>query len=689
VTMKKKNTTRRLRPSNIEDASDPMLPTQTTLSDYQISSHWSGGNPKSNIELPVPLVSVKPGKNFYKYVNGNWLQHASIPPFRTSFGVSEEVELLIERQLSQILDKCYKLAEKGDKPSTKREKMMDVIGRLMLSSMRRDKQHNSLEFLRRILRPMVCIRGPEDIMERIGMLNRRGVSTFMNVSIFQKRNPSEYTFLVGCGSLGLPDDTYYSGTAPGKTQTLLAYVKLCEQLGKTLFTGDLRTAVQTEAALSGIINRYKDDTFEDIEGSKLATLLPGIAWDTLFKSYGAENWKSKTIRVYSVKLIKQFEKCLRTWPLESWSNLFTLHTVLYALPILPPPYDDLHFQFFGKRLRGQIEKLPQGQLTLNLVRTLLRIPLSYLYVQEYIEPSLKKDATKFAETIHAHAMERLAHVDWLEEDTKKVASRKLKAMNFSISNPDHFPNIDIPDLITDNFLQNMFLLSEMNTDTMISRIVRRAEPESWDEAPYTVNAYYFNERNQFVLPAGSIQWPFYRRSSERIGWNYGGLGAVIGHEITHAFDMDGKEYNEKGEKKSWWTKKDNAQYKKKTDAIIKMFDHSKMLGHPVDGYLTLSENIADLGGLAIALDALHQELAEVSEEEKKKQMRDFFTAYAVSWRVKERSKKVIQSLFMDVHAPAELRVNLIVSQFDEWYDLFGVVTGDDLYVPPEERVQIF
>ena len=655
--MKNKNITRRLKPS------DP--------------------------GLPGPVQSIKPGNNFYKHVNGHWLQHASIPSYRTSFGVSEEVELIIERQLETILAKCYTLAEKGDKTTTKREKMMDVIGRFMLSSLRGSKQQNSVEYLRKIIRPMVCVRGPEDVMGYVGSLNRQGISTFMNVTIFQRRNPSEYTLMVGCGSLGLPDDTYYSGTAPGKTQTLLAYVKLCEDLGKRLSIDELREAVQTEASLSGITKRYKDDTFEDIEGKKLEGVFPGIDWNALFTSYGVVNWKSKTVRVYNTKVIKQIEKCLKTWTLDSWGNLFTLHTILYALPILPSPYDDLHFQFFGKRLRGQVEKLPQDQLTLNLVRTLLRIPLSYLYVEDCIELRMKKDATSFADTIHKHALARLTKVEWLEESTKKAAIRKLRAMTFSISNPDEFPAIKIPDLITDNFLLNMLLLSEMNTDTAISRMDSVANPDNWDEAPYTVNAYYFNERNQFVLPAGSIQWPFYKRSKERIGWNYGGLGAVIGHEITHAFDMDGKDYNEKGEKESWWTKKDTADYEKRTDALVRLFDSGKILGHPVDGDLTLSENIADLGGLAIALDALHQELDGASEEEKVKQLRDFFTAYAVSWRVKERSKKMIQSLFLDVHAPAELRVNFIVNQFDEWYELFGVVTGDDLYVPPEERVRIF
>jgi putative endopeptidase len=159
--------------------------------------------------------------------------------------------------------------------------------------------------------------------------------------------------------------------------------------------------------------------------------------------------------------------------------------------------------------------------------------------------------------------------------------------------------------------------------------------------------------------------------------------------MTHAFDMDGKEYNEKGQRVNWWTLKDTREYNKRTNALVKLYDKQKVLGKPVDGYKTLSENIADLGGLSIALDALKQTLKNVSAEEKKKQLKDFFVSYAVSWRVKERPKKQLQALFLDVHAPTELRVNLIVSQFQEWYDSFDVVTKDEHYYLPEERISIF
>jgi putative endopeptidase len=643
----------------------------------------------TEIQLPESAKSIKPGDNFYKHINGHWLNRTSIPPFKSSYGISEEVESLIEQQLSVILHKSYTFAEKGEKASTKREKMMDVIGRFMLSSLRESEQHNSVEFLQKNLRKLVCIRGAEDVGNYLGTFNRYGISTILTLNVSHRLNPDEYSFVIGKGSLGLPDISYYNGTGPGKTQTLLAYVNLCGKISKELHIEDVRGAVQTEAILAGVMDKYTDDSYEDIKGETLHTIFPNFPWDNLFESYGSTTlWKRKIIRIYNVKWIKYLEKLFKSWTSEAWTNLFSLHMILYSLPVLPSPYDTLHFEFFGKRLRGQVEKPPRYQMTMNLCKTILRIPLSYLYIEDYIPKDMKEKATKFVQTIQKHTIKNIETTDWLEEPTRKTAITKIKDMTLGIAYPASFPPIEIPYLITNNFLENMFLLAEMNTVAMIAKL-SGSTAEIWDETPYTVNAYYFNERNRFLLPAASIQWPFYSQSKEKIGWNYGGLGAIIGHEITHAYDLDGKEYTGTGEKKNWWTRKDNLEYNKRVDKLVKLFDSGKILGHPVDGTLTMSENFADLGGLSIALDALKEELKGESATEVKKQMRDFFVSYAVSWRVKERARKVIQGLFLDVHAPAELRVNYIVSQFDDWYELFGVVTGDDLYIPPEERIKIF
>jgi putative endopeptidase len=649
---------------------------------------------RERIDIPPFVKSIKPGDDFYRYVNGNWLRSASISSYDTSYGVSEEIEKGIEKDLLKIIKECSTFSEKGVVARTKKEIMMESIGRFSLSCLRPEKQKLSILYLRQYLRSLYCIRDKNDVASYIGIFNKYGIKTLLKIGILQKFTLTgkkvEFIIILNPGSLGLPNLTYYNATAPGKSRTLFSYVKLCKEISKLLDIDDLSVAIPSESYISTYLKKYKEDDYEDIKGSKLASMYPDIPWDILFQNYGIETWKDKEIRVGSMRWIKHIQILFKSWSNRTWSLFFSLHLTLNALPLLPPPYDEYHFELFGKKLRGQAEKLPQDQLSLNLCRQLLTIPLSYLYIEEYCSPTLKKDVEAFAKTIQKHAVQHLKNVDWLDEKTRTYAQQKVNSMNISIAYPEQYSNLTLPKLNSEILLQNVYLLEEMNTKMLIKRLELKMDPAKiWDEAPYTVNAYYYSETNQFIVPAGTLLYPFYKESSKNIGWNYGGLGAIIGHEITHAFDMDGKDIDLKGERKSWWSKKDNTHYYKKTKELIKLFDKGKIYDNHVDGNLTLSENIADLGGLGIALDALKNEIKGYSEQEKKKQLRDFFISFAVSWRVKERPRKAIQSLFMDVHAPAPLRVNYIVSHFQEWYDLFNVVTEDKLYIAPEDRIIIF
>jgi putative endopeptidase len=637
---------------------------------------------RGQIDIPPFDTSVKPGDDFFRYVNGKWLKHIPIPSFRSSFGVSEEIELGIQTKLQKILDESIHFSTKGLKPKSKEEVMKDLIGRLGLSCLRPGKQKFNLETLRLNLQSFQCIRDRNDVVATLAKLNKYGIFTFLSFSIYQNT-----PFLVP-GSLGLPDDSYYKAAAPGKSRTLLAYVQLCKKVSEELEIPDIASGVQVESLLSEKIAQMKDEIKEKKTGLELKRLFPEIPWDIFFSEAGLKSWKD-TVFQCNLRYIKFFQKCLKSWPLENWKQIFILHTILDALPLLPAPYDEYHFEFFGKKLRGQIEKLPQDELFFSLCKDILRVPLSYLYTKKYLDFTRKQKITNFVEHIRSLTINHMKD-SWLEESTKKVAIKKLQSMNLSISHPSTFPDLDIPFLHTEKLLYNVYCIREMNFKEGIDSLGKKYHPtEYWEEPPYAVNAYYNNETNQFILPAGSVLEPFYYDSKEKMGWNYGGLGAVIGHEMTHAFDIDGKEYNEKGERKNWWTLKDTREYNKRTKRLVDLFDSQKILGKPVDGFMTLSENLSDLGGLAIALDALKETIKHASEEEKKKQFFDFFVSYAVSWRVKERPRKVVQGLFLDVHAPTELRVNLVVSQFSEWYELFNVITKNTYYFPPEERITIF
>jgi predicted metalloendopeptidase len=215
-------------------------------------------------------------------------------------------------------------------------------------------------------------------------------------------------------------------------------------------------------------------------------------------------------------------------------------------------------------------------------------------------------------------------------------------------------------------------------------------PAAWDDAIFAVNAYYYNEGNRLILPAGMLRWPFFHTAAGD-GWNFGGLGATIGHEICHAFDDDGKDYDEHGNRNPWWSRSERSRYLKKTKALIQLFNETKYFGHTLNGELTLSENIADLGGLDIALSALKRRLDQqgIQGEKRKEELCNFFMSFAVSWRTKERKEKALQSLFMDVHAPPIARVNNIVCQFDDWYECFNVTAEHALYKAPTDRIRIF
>lgn len=649
-----------------------------------------------NISIPPFLKTVNPGDNFYTYVNGNWLKTTSIPLYTTSFGVSEEVEFSIETQLKEILQKAYAFSEIGRPPKNKQEEMLDLLGRFALSLMRTEKQKFSVESLQKKLRYLLCIRDGKEISYQLGSFNRHGISTLVSLNIFKKLSgTAEYTFSLSPGTLGLPDLSYYKATAPGKTRTLFAYVKACRQISKSLQVPDISHAIQLESMISPVLQNSIDDDYVDIKGSELEKKFPELELESLFEGYGLKDnsiWRAKTIRVYSIAWFKHLQKWIRSWPKESWVDIFTLHMILHALPILPAPFDNYHYEVFGRVLRGQLQKIPQAQLTLNLAKKLLSVPFSYLYIDMYINKELKKEVTDFAETIVERSAEHLKDCEWMEPQTREIAIRKIRAMRLGISHPAKLPELEFPMLHTENALENVYALYGTRANLYLEKIAQKKnvfEDDMWEEPPYVVNAYYYNELNEFFLPAGTLQFPFYIQDKKKLGWNYGGLGAIIGHEMTHAFDEEGKKYIQAGVRKDWWTRKDTLHYNRIVKNLVLLYNKAKIRGNPVDGSLTLSENIADLGGLGIALDALKQALRGSSADEIKRQLRDFFISYAVSWRVKNRPRRELQNLFLDSHAPAELRVNYIVCHFQEWYDCFDVKTGAELYLPPEERITIF
>jgi len=643
---------------------------------------------EKQISIPEFNNKINPGDNFYQHINDKWLEKTEIPKNSSSYSVNEEIEDVIEKDLYSIIDKCYNSVKK-DKNLNNFE---EIIGRFALSSLRESVQKNSITALKNNIQTLNCIRSIEDIGDTLGYFCKNNIDTILSTYLQLERTKNDksiYTLYLTSSNLGLPDVTYYKATAPGKIKTLISYIQMVKQACKLLEIDDISDVISTESFYSAYMNKLESNNSILIKGHELEKMFHIFPWNNFFTSYGINNWKNKSYRIQSKKYFDVLQKSLIEIPLEQLKKLFKLHLILSTLLILPSPYNTLYFDFYQNKLKGQKEKYSQKHLTLLLIKNHLSIPLSILYKKEFLENSLKRNTTKFIEKIRSSALKQIASNKWLQESTKKVAIEKVKNMTLSIGWPEQYYKLDLPNLQTDNLLENIYLLGAASTANNIKLLNTESIPgTTWEEPAFMVNAFYYNEINEFVVPAGSLQYPFYSDKSS-IGWNYGGLGAVIGHEMVHAFDENGREYDQHGFFKQWWLPIDNRRYYSLIKRLEELYGNSTIYGTHINGNKTVSENLADLGGVSIALEALKHELKEVSEKEKINELRQFFISYAVSWRTKEEKKKVLQSLIIDKHSPPEFRVNNIVNQFDEWYEVFNVEVGNKMYVAPEDRIRVF
>jgi len=615
-----------------------------------------------------------------------------MPPYLSSYGVSEEIESVVAKE-------CYKVLEDA-RTKVKRipNKRLDLDTRLLgtftHSILHTPSQKNSVKTLESLLSSFRCIRNTEDIASTLGDIVKHRIDGILSIfSAPMTTRSSEIKLCLSTGSLGLPNTAYYLEKSASKLRTLTAYTKLLKKLGEAFDIAGLEGLLGLEVSVAKEHRVSQSDEEVLLKGSELSANYKYIPWSAFAKSaFGLEesDWRAMDILVLTPTWIQKLNLCFQMLSLDQWKLWLSGATLLYFLPILPPPYDDWHFEFFHKRLRDQTEKTPQHRLSLKLSEQWLTASLGNSFIKNYVDETLKHDVIRLAESIRKVAMKRASELDWLEPKTRTYAKEKIDAIHFGVAYPDVPQKQSEVALTPDNPLKNILSLGEVAFQKDLKDANTSLNPKRWDDATFAVNAYYYNEGNRLILPAGILRWPFYHKSASD-GWNYGGLGATIGHELTHAFDMDGKDYDVKGNLNPWYTPKDNRAYKEKTKLLETLYSNSEIMGLKINGSLTLSENIADLGGLAIALEALkhHLQTRRVSQEVYKKELCEFFRSYAVSWRTKEKKQKVMQSLFMDLHAPPSVRVNNIVCQFNDWYECFDVQPGDKLYRAPEQRIRIF
>jgi len=638
------------------------------------STKLKGGSP----DVPKADTSVDPGIDFYKYINHTWQSHVHLPSYKSSYGVSEELEAQVENKLMDILDTL-----KPDHP----------LAKLSYSFLHTAAQINSIVDLTRILGDLNCITDTTGIASAIGHLNsiqcKTPLSCVISSDSYNSSKCSIYLYEV---ELAMPQKRNYH------TETTLdTYKTLLQTLSSLLHIDSLEAVIDLEISLIPFLSSGDDlheakTFYNPLTFAELCEKYPHIPWMDLFRSWGLDAKMLHTFTFINTnpKYLRHLNSLFHTLKPEEWILWLRCMVIINYLEFLPPPYDDLHFEFFCKLFKGTPKKLPQRNLTFKVLKTLTPNDLGKLYIETCVPKDTKMYAKHLVSELIKATMERLAAIDWMNPTTRDISIRKVKAMKTQIAYPEHWESETASiDILDTRPLQNMLVLAAKDTQKMLSDLKKGCakDSESWDDGVFEVNAYYYPEGNTMVVPVGILQAPFFDLHRSE-AWNFGGIGAAIGHEVTHGFDEEGRFYDEHGNYNNWWTNEDSRVFEKLSHSLVELYDGVDFMGGKVNGELTLSENIADLGGVAIALHALKSKLSD-EPAKRRAAYRDFFTSYAVSWRIKDRAKKAKQSLSIDVHAPAHLRVNLIVRQFAEFYEAFDIGPDNKGWIAPDERIKMW
>jgi putative endopeptidase len=640
-----------------------------------------------SINPPNAAIAASRGLDFYTYINHSWQDTVKIKPYDSSVSVSDEIETRVENSLFDMIDKVVK------------KRPADPFSRLVKSIIETKHQINNVYDIQRLSSLFECLHTREDVARIIGKLNRIQSNAPISFVVANDRYiPNKRCIYLYEPKLALPEKQQYKKGVDNKA--ISSYIRVLKIISSILHIESLESAVAIEASILPYLSPENDRedvafSYTPYTLSDLDRLYKNVPWKTMMVAWGMTPLvaSSATYIITNKKYLDALNRMFREYSMTSWRIWMRAQVLVHFMKYLPPPFDDLHFQLWGKQLQGTTQKIPQKFLMLNVIKENIPHNLGYDYVKYAISAKLKPTAVALVENLRTATIKRIRDLKWMSDATKTKAVEKCKAMLFQVAYPDKWEfELDKTEINESRMLTNIWNLAKYDTDTMIKHLKKGKinEKENWEDGVFEVNAYYYSDKNLMVVPAGILQPPFFdlKRSE---AWNLGGIGAAIGHEITHGFDDDGRLYDKNGVMKDWWSAADAQKYKDMSQSLVELFNKETYMNGKVDGDLTLSENIADLGGVSIALEALEMEFAKggYTAANKKNAYKEFFTSYAVSWRNKDRAKKAEQSLLLDKHAPAPLRVNLIVRQFAEFYASFDIGESDPGYIPINERIQLW
>jgi putative endopeptidase len=642
-------------------------------------------------------TTVNPGDDFYQFANGSWLKNNPIPDEYSRYGAFEVLDEENYVQLKTIFAEAS--ADKNAAAGSVNQKIRDFYNSGMDTV---TIEKNGISPLKPELDQIEAFATPADVQK---MLIRQHASgnypLFYLFSSQDEKNSNQVIAMTYQGGLGMPDRDYYLEGDPRSKEIRAAYVahmiKMFVLAGSTpeqaAKDADVVLKIETEMAKissTRIELRNPVANYNKTDLAGLQKMAPEIDWKGYFTGLNlAENTE---INIGQPKFISGMAKMINTVPVNDWKVYFRWDLINSAASSLSSDFDKEHFAFYGTVLSGAKEQQPRWKRMIDATSNSLGEAVGQLYVQKYFPPEAKKRMTDLVNNLKISLGERINSLSWMTEVTKKEAIAKLEKINVKIGYPDKWIDYSSLTIGTDSYYANKKNARQFAVNRDIAKIGKPVDRSEWGMTPQTINAYYSPNMNEIVFPAAILQPPFFFMDADD-AVNYGAIGMVIAHEMTHGFDDQGRQYDKEGNLHDWWQADDSKNFEAKTKILVDQYDNYKMLDSlHVDGKLTLGENIADLGGMNVAYNGLQKALEGKNKEEKIDGFtpdQRFFLSYAQVWRANIRSEETMRRLKEDVHSPGEARVNGIVYNIPAFYAAFDIKPTDSRYIASENRADIW
>ena len=641
-------------------------------------------------------LSVKPGDDFYTYANGTWLKNNPVPAKETRWGSFNQLRDFNINAVKLILEKA--VGDKKAAPGSVTKRVADFYTAGMDSA---TIEKRGAAPIAKTLQQINNIKTVGELPKMMADLRVNGAaSPLYGFSVGQDRKNVEVMMpQLSQGGTTLPDRDYYLKQDGRNAEIQTAYKKYIATLfelsginktdadknSETVFALEKQLAA---AQMSRVEMRDPYKTYNKFLVNDLTKSTPGLNWSQILTDLKIK--KEDSILVNNPAFFKDVAGMLKTVPLQNWKTYLQWNVLKAAAPYLSSPFVEANFAY-NQVLSGQRIQTPRWQRISSLTDNSIGELLGQLYVKEYFKPEAKARMAELVANLRKAFANRIKNLDWMGDATKVKALQKLAAFRPKIGYPDKWKKYEGLAINKNTYFENVQNVGKWNYNFMINQLGKPVDRERFGMTPPTVNAYYSATLNEIVFPAGILQFPFFDAKADD-ALNYGGIGAVIGHEMSHGFDDNGSKYDADGTLRNWWTTEDQTKFEAKTKTLVKQFDDYTVLDTiHVNGKLTLGENIGDLGGLNVAYEAF-----KMTPQGKAEKLIDgftpdqrFFLAWAQVWRGNVLPQSAAQSIITDTHSPGPYRTIGTPVNMDAWYKAFNVTEGDKLYKKPEERIRIW